>query len=103
VYIYLIRDIDKDCYKIGKTKKSVTSRLKQLQTGNSTKLEVVAYYESAHYSKIEAALHSIYSYKRIGGEWFMLDYSEIDNFTSKCKQIDDGIKQLIEQGNIYLL
>ena len=44
-YIYLIEDRNNNTYKIGVTKSDPEKRLKKLQTGNSSKLEIKFLYK----------------------------------------------------------
>ena len=77
-HIYLIMNTNFE-YKIGMTKKSVSDRVKQLQTGNSGEL------------KIETSLHNFFSYKRIRGEWFNLNEEEILNFEKTVRGFEKAI------------
>ena len=49
-HIYLIMNTNFE-YKIGMTKKSVSDRVKQLQTGNSGELKIISYYEVKNYAE----------------------------------------------------
>jgi len=63
-YVYLIEDSNNNCYKIGVTKGEPEKRLKKLQTGNPSKLELKYLYECEYPYRLESMLHSHYkSYK----------------------------------------
>lgn len=74
-YVYAIHETGSDRYKIGHAV-DVNRRLKQLQTGNGTRLVI---YGTLHFAdRIEAEgkikeLFSAYRVKRGGTEWFDLD------------------------------
>ncbi|MGL4882373.1 MAG: GIY-YIG nuclease family protein [Waterburya sp.] len=71
-FIYFIYDFQTKRTKIGKTSKHPAYRLKELQTGNSTKLELLHFYESNQMSEEESTLHNKYGQYRALGEWFEL-------------------------------
>jgi len=56
-------------YKLGKSA-NVDMRLKQLQTGNDTKLRIVYRLEVKDMSLAERSLHTLFAKDRIEGEWF---------------------------------
>ena len=88
-------------YKIGFTKKSVESRVKQLQTGNYSKIEIDYVYESDDYIvSIESRLHKHFDSKRISGEWFDLDREDIKEFPTLCERFHEMFKSL--EDNTYL-
>ena len=60
--IYLIAELNSNPikYKLGKTKREVSQRLKEHQTGASNELVIIATYESEFYHKIEALLKRQY-------------------------------------------
>jgi hypothetical protein len=71
-FIYFIYDFQTKQTKIGKTSKHPAYRLKELQTANSTKLELIHFYESTQMSEEESILHNKYRQYRALGEWFEL-------------------------------
>lgn len=101
--VYLIEsNINGTCtYKIGKTSRSVSTRLSELNTGNAGQLRIISEYESENAGQIELALHSRYGHKRLAGEWFSDDITAQD-FINSCKEIDENIKKLKEMGNPFL-
>ncbi|MDJ0536104.1 MAG: GIY-YIG nuclease family protein [Xenococcaceae cyanobacterium MO_207.B15] len=71
-FIYFIYDFSSKQTKIGKTSKHPAYRLKELQTGNTTKLELIHFYETSEMSDEETKLHHQYNQYRTLGEWFEL-------------------------------
>lgn len=69
MYVYAIRESETGCIKLG-ISKHPEERLKQLQVGNSQKLELVAYKKAENRFKDEKLAHSDNQDKRIRGEWF---------------------------------
>ncbi|MDY0268800.1 GIY-YIG nuclease family protein [Trichloromonas sp.] len=94
--VYLLKMIDDNSpiYKIGYTKSTVNSRLKNLQTGCPNKIIIVDEYQSDYSKIIEKTLHNIYRHKKVNGEWFKLDIYDEVNFINNCKKY--------ETINIYL-
>jgi hypothetical protein len=89
-------------YKIGRTSRNTTERLAELRTGNAGEMRVVCEYEcSCSANLIEKALHSLYSHKRLSGEWFK-DTIEISDFLKSCESIDKSIKKLKEYDNPFV-
>jgi len=79
--LYLITD---GIYtKIGIATKNATRRLKQCQTGNPKKLWIEFEVFITNAREIEAKLHKEYSDKRLMGEWFKLDKSDIEDIKFK--------------------
>lgn len=99
-YVYLIRGNDSN-YKIG-IAKNPKQRLKQLQTGNSDRLQLVETFQTENASKIESALHYAFAHARNEGEWFDLSMEIESQFIERCKQIDKSIRVLKESGNPFL-
>lgn len=100
-YIYLIQSLEDSYYKIG-VSKHPKKRVKQLQTGNSSELKLVEIYESEHAHKVERALQRRYSYLKKEGEWFDLSIKEDVSFLTDCKQIEDSINILKNNGNVFI-
>ena len=68
MYIYAIREIDTGRLKLG-ISRNPSERLKQLQTGNSSKLELVAYKKADGFQDEQLA-HSQNKDYWVRGEWF---------------------------------
>jgi hypothetical protein len=90
LFIYLLTNGNH--YKIGFTK-NINNRIKQLQTGSSTKIELISSYKSdKFYSIIENALHRTYNiYQTSYNEWFDLPINEILNFKENCRKIENNL------------
>ena len=99
--IYLIKSKKESAYKIG-VSKNPNKRLKQLQTGNSSELELVTCYESEFAYKIEKTIHNMFSHLNENGEWYDLSIAEETKFNDICKNIEANIKFLINEGNIFI-
>jgi len=95
--LYLIRSTSPDgeiFYKIGFTKQVVSSRVKQLQTGNPNKLDVVCTYQSKYTTGIEAILHRVYNQSHIHLEWFRLDDEQVAQFLVNCVKCEKNLEVL---------
>jgi len=88
MYIYLMQSVEDGYYKIGISKHPNT-RLKQLQTGNSSEMRMVETFESEFANKIETTLHNRYSHVRKSGEWFELTLDDEVKFLKDCKKIEE--------------
>lgn len=89
-------------YKIGITKRDVEKRLKELKTGNAAEMSLVECFSSKWGSKIEAHLHRLHSAKRVSGEWFALEITDIEDFMSRCRQLHENL-DIIESENTYFI
>lgn len=59
-------------YKIGHTKGNIYARVRELQVGNPSKIEIVFTLATPKYKEWEERLHEFYKEQRISGEWFAL-------------------------------
>ena len=100
-YVYLIQSLENSCYKIG-VSKDPKKRLKQLQTGNSSKLKLVESYGSDNANTIEKTLQRKYSYLKKEGEWFDLSLLNEISFKDECKKIDESYVLLKKSGNVFI-
>ena len=86
LYIIAEKNNKNNPYKIGITVGSnVYTRLIGLQTSHWVDLEI--YYTSPllnSVDKVERFIHNLYSEKRVRGEWFNIDQSDIENIKSLC-------------------
>lgn len=87
-YVYLIGEVgDEGRYKIGSTRaKNVNTRMKQLQTGNSSELYIVQFYETDYPFKLEKMLHNHFKSRNLIGEWFELSESDVEAFKGVCEE-----------------
>ena len=69
MYVYAIREKDTGHIKLG-ISKNPRARLAQLQTGNSSELELVAYRRAENRFRDEQAIHADADAYRLRGEWF---------------------------------
>ena len=72
MYVYAIRETETGRVKLG-ISRDPEARLRQLQTGNSQELELVAFRKAENRFDDERALHTDASDYRIRGEWFTAD------------------------------
>jgi len=100
-YIYLIQSLENSYYKIG-VSKHPNKRIKELQTGNSSKLKLVESYQSEFAHLIEKTLQRKYVYLRKEGEWFDMSISNEVSFINECKEIEKNIIFLKENGNVFI-
>lgn len=70
MFVYAIREVDSGRIKLG-ISRDPRARLAQLQTGNSQRLELVAYRKASDRFADEKEAHRLNSDVHIRGEWFM--------------------------------
>lgn len=95
-YVYLICDPANNTYKIGVTRNIKSNRIKKLQTGNSTELHIVNYYQCEFPFRLEKMLHLHFTSKHELNEWYNLELEDTMNFTNICSMLNDRIKCLSE-------
>ena len=97
-FVYLIGDEEMPSrYKIGSTRaKDVNKRLKQLQTGSSSKLYIKESFETEHPFKLEKMLHNHFKSSNLIGEWFELSEDNIKAFNGICEEKMKVIESLKE-------
>lgn len=101
--LYLIRSTSPDSevfYKIGYTKQVVSARVKQLQTGNPNKLEVICTYQSIYTTGIEAIMHRTYNQSHVHLEWFRLDDEQVAHFLVNCVKFEKNL-QILSTNTYY--
>ena len=76
MYVYAIREKDTGHIKIG-ISKDPQARLQQMQVGNSSDLELVAYKKAENRFADEKAAHAAFDHYRIRGEWFSTSALEV--------------------------
>jgi len=105
-FIYLFETVStyETKYKIGYTRNKLTlkKRVKAVQTGNPEKVHIVEHFPTKHGRKVEITLHSIYSQKRLEGEWFDLEDYDVKNFLESCNKLENAFDTLVEQGNPFI-
>lgn len=105
-YVYLLLEVDKDGnerYKIGITRKSVDKRVKQLQTGNSNKIQCLHSFQTEHFFKVEGWLHKKYNVQKTEtkNEWFNLTNEQVAGFIDDCIEIEKKVVYLLENNPFY--
>lgn len=102
--VYLVcSEIDgKKLYKIGYTRRTPEIRIKEFKTGNASDMSVVSEFKSKWGTKIESQLHKLFNKKKVGGEWFDLDESDVQKFEENCKLIHKNLT-LVSEINTYFL
>lgn len=102
--IYLLRSTNSNntyIYKIGITKRSVSKRLKEFKTGNSTTIETIHIFETDKFLfSIEKALHNMYNHLNISGEWFALTDLEVNSFIDNCNKLKANFQILSETSTL---
>ena len=76
MYVYAIRESESGRIKVGISRDPET-RLKQLQTGNSQQLELVAYRKAENRYQDEAPTHQLLGGYLVRGEWFSPDAQDL--------------------------
>ena len=95
-YVYLIQDINNDTYKIGVTKGDPKTRLKKLQTGNSTELILRHVFETKYPFRLETMLHNRYSYLKEMNEWYALPFDDVKNWGDICNEMNNIILVMMD-------
>jgi hypothetical protein len=88
VEVYLIHDRVGDRHKIGVSTDPVR-RLRQLQTGNATPLDLQGRFATPRARQLESQLHQRYAPHRLAGEWFDLPPGEAAAFRTRCGFYND--------------
>ena len=94
--IYIIEDTLHKIYKIG-ISNNPNKRLKQLQTGSHSKLEIYKTYEVNNARLIETSLHNGFKLKcnkndqgdDLMGEWFYLSLEDLSSLDEQIPLLDD--------------
>jgi len=101
-YVYLIKNEDESIYKIG-ISVNIKQRIKNLQTGSSSKIFLVSSYRSQLYKEIELSLHNFWKHHRISGEWYNLSLEKELDFIPFCQKIEKNLQILIKNpvGDVF--
>lgn len=105
-YVYLFLEIDDDGnerHKIGITKNNPELRVKQLQTGNPSKISLLQKYESDNYLKVEQWMHRKHGACKTEAEneWRKLPNEDVISFLDDCKSADEKIIFLKQTNPFY--
>lgn len=95
-YVYLIRNLENDTYKIGVTKNNPQKRVKQLQTGCSSPLDLLHIYETKYPYRLEKMLHTKFMLHKVEGEWYKLPKENVTSFLSICDQLQNTLNILLD-------
>lgn len=87
--LYVIKDTERDRYKLG-IARVIKTRLGNLQVGSPSLLEVImtVTVNDAHAKAVERQLHEAFRDKRIHGEWFVLTHEEVSAIPSLLVEIE---------------
>lgn len=109
-YLYVIRCVGSDYYKIGITN-DVDKRIRQHQTGCPYKLKHIMTFESdfedpygREISYLESFLHQNYRHLRVRGEWFELSYqhlSDIMYFLAQIRELTTRYDESAEELAVF--
>jgi len=92
-YVYVLRSGDEDLFKIGRTDRDVETRIRQLATGNPSRLTKFDIIETEHDSLCETYLHRILRSKRSlrsgAREFFALTTEELRAALSDAREFLD--------------
>lgn len=102
VYLVEMNTGSEKQYKIGRTKKKVKDRIKELEVANPYPIKEVFEYNSPFAVKLETTLHRYYGRTNTRGEWFYLNEMQIESFIEVCKNIENNLKVLNENYNPYI-
>lgn len=69
MYVYAIREVESGNIKLGISRNPET-RLSQLQTGNSSRLELISYRKAVNKFQDEKEIHLLNADNHLRGEWF---------------------------------
>ena len=80
--VYLVRSfVDRAYWKIGRAK-NTASRAKRFEVKLPIEIKLEHEIPCVNYIKAETHLHHVYVEKRVGGEWFTLDQTDVDEIKS---------------------
>lgn len=94
-YVYLIRNLENNTYKIGVTKNDPQKRVKQLQTGCSSNLDLLYSFETTYPYRLEKMLHTKFMLHKVEGEWYALNQEDVTNFTNICYNLQNTLNSLL--------
>jgi len=101
IYLISATQDGRKVYKIGYTSREVHDRIREFRTGNSSEMVVESFFASKWARKIEAALHRHFKSRRVSGEWFDLEQSQLAEFLRICQITHDGL-ELVDRFNTYV-
>lgn len=99
--IYLIKN-EEGFYKIGKTRRDVEKRIKDMKTSYPSDFQIIHEYSTEKASQIENYLHRVYKSKHINREWFELTIEDIKEFLKYCEKHEENLKTLESLNNPFI-
>ena len=102
-YLYLINKLDSKEYKIGVTKTDPNKRVKQLQTGSGSILQLINVFETETPYKLEKLMHLHYNSRKTeaNNEWFVLEDEEVFEFKKLCEKRQETINYMLKHNCFY--
>jgi hypothetical protein len=88
-FVYILKSGDEDLFKIGRTRRDVEARIRQLSTGNPHPLTVFDVIETDYDSDCETFLHGRLRAKRLAGdarEFFAISADELGEAISDARE-----------------
>ena len=98
--IYLVTD--GKYTKIGATSYNVKKRLNELQTGNAKELKIIYEYKVKNKFSTEKMLHDMFLDKKILGEWYYLNFEDIQIIMSNKFNVEQN-KCILDKDLIEIL
>lgn len=95
-YVYIAKNNNNN-YKIGYTSRNIEKRISNLRTASDSKISLLFSFQSENPIALEKSFHSMFSTKRICGEWFNLDDGDIKRIS-----IMDGVKIHDDESAVFL-
>jgi len=99
-HIYLFKT-DNNMYKIG-VADSPKKRLKGVQTGCPTKVEIVFIKQTYKALKVEALLHKMFDKNRVMGEWFKFTDDEVEDVILEIRKNTIKPKHQVDLSHLKL-
>lgn len=102
-YVYLINKLDSKEYKIGVTKTDPYKRMKQLQTGSGSVLQLINFFKTDTPYKLEKLLHIYFANRKTEAEneWFVLEDEEVFDFKKLCESRQETINYMLQNNPFY--
>jgi hypothetical protein len=102
VYLISVEADGRKLYKIGYTRRNVSDRIKEFDTGNAQTFIIENVFNSKWGTKIEAQLHKFFKESKVKGEWFNLTDDDVLVWINQCKLYHKNF-EIIEKQNTYYI
>lgn len=99
-YVYIIKVSPDGIYKIG-VSKNPEKRIKQLQTGNPEKIELIKTFLSSYPYKMENVFHRRFKRNHVQGECYYLSQEDIEHFEESCRICETNFEIMEESSYLY--